>query len=227
MSLRDLRSIIITSSVWLLIIAAIMALSVTGKLDILNINKLEDVIVANKDLLPGHVITGEDLMVAKVVEGMALPGALDAEEAIGKAVTSAINKYEQITDNRVDDAENFKGEDYKEYGVLITNTFPLPEIIGEYVDIMVSYKTSKKPDVVLSKVPVKYLKSLEGAQVSDEANLTSVWVYFDLDKESMALVDDANKAGTIFLAKYPYEDMEASEVTYKPSWIGGAVIDEQ
>ena len=226
--MRNARTVILTSAIWLLAIAGVLALVLTGNLDILNTDSYDSVVVSGRKILPGETITNEDLKMAKVDKGMSSGGALDAPDIVGKVAVGVIHINEQIHPNRISNVEDVKGENYKEYGVLVTTkAFPVVgDVIGRYVDIMVSYNGARRPDVVLSKVPVKYIKTMDGTSVTGDIGLTSAWVYFDLDIESIAFADDAQKVGTIFLARYPFEEMEASKVTYKPSWLGGAEIGE-
>lgn len=198
------------------------------------INKIEvpkkvNVIVANRDIRIGDIITGEHLKEKIVYTPDKLEGGItNINELIGRVALTTIVKGKEITNKEITTKKAWFSEDEREVGITFkayTDIVGGDGKTGDIVDFMISYPPVEKNDIKVNeygkkdvretiiKEPKEIVSSIEIKEIFNEANMPYTktkdkdtfkpyTILVRLTTKQEALIDMAKKEGRLYLRRH-------------------------
>lgn len=189
-----------------------------------------DIIVANRDIKIGDIITGAHLTQKTIYTPDKLEdGIISLNELIGKVALTTIVKGKEITAKEIITKENWFSQEEREVGITFGS---YTDIVGgagkpgDIIDFMISYPPVEKATTnigeigekievkeILIREPKEVVASIEIIETYNESNASYISVrekdtfkpytiLVRLSKDQEALIDMAKKEGRLYLRRH-------------------------
>lgn len=211
------RNIIITSTVWSLILAA--ALYVQPEY-MIEKEATIDILRVQKSITAGQTITSEFIDVESIPVSALVEGAYTQEtEVSGKIALHALNVKDQITN--LDILPETQNEKITKSIRISVSTIAAKEIAKlDYIDINVRFNQLQmerdQAQRVLCKLQVQDIKDSAGMSLNASSVTAPEFAIFYLTPEEDSIIENALAEGELYFTKYNNPNAEAHTPNYDP-----------